>query len=214
MPAASSTNSAPAARLRFDQVAHRYWLGERELPSVTTVLKGVGLINTDWFTEDARRRGEFVHRALEWRDRDELDPASVDPSLKPYVDGYELFLRESGARWSCVEQRLGDDTLGYAGTVDRIGTIGDERVVLDLKTGPPQPWHALQLAAYHALIRPLLGAAIRPHQVLRYGLYLKPDGTYRLQAYRERSDLAIFRAALAVAQFKETHGISDSAPAH
>ena len=196
----TTLDQAPA--LTFDPQLHAYQLDGRELPSVTTVLQRAGLVDGAWFTEQATLRGTYVHLATELHAAGTLDPDSVDPVVQPYLDAYMRFLRESGAVWAAVEQRLGDDVLGYAGTIDRVGSIGDQPVIVDIKTGPPQPWHALQLAAYLQLVK----RRWAPWQ--RYGLWLQKNGSYRLKHYSGRSDYSVFQAALTLAQFKEAHGCS------
>jgi hypothetical protein len=185
--------------LTFDAAQHIYRLGQRTLPSVTTVLKTVGLIDGTWFTADAAVRGTHVHTATELFDKGVLDMSTVDPGILPYLRAYTSFLLESGATWTAIEQRLYDGVRGYAGTLDREGTINGERCILDIKTGPPQPWHRVQLAGYADLIR-------EPGEpVKRWGLWLQKSGIYRLLPYTDRSDRSVFRAALTLAQFKEVN---------
>lgn len=188
--------------LTFDEDAHRYTLHGRELMSVTTALKLAGLIDDRWYYDQAATRGTYVHQALEWLDRGELDETSIDPQLAGYIQAYRRFLLDCHAGpLHLYEQRLCDPILGYAGTVDRVRFIGQQLSVMDIKTGPPAPWHALQLAAYAALVKEPLKAPL----VRRWGLYLSADGTYRCVPYSDRRDWDVFKAALLVAQFKRTH---------
>lgn len=186
-----------AQSLRLDD-AHRYWLGDRELVSVTTALKDAGLIDTAFFSDGAAARGTYVHQACDLVDQDDL--GSLDPACDGYVAAYTRFLADAKPTWAHTEHPVCDPTLGYAGTLDRAGTLNGVWSVLDIKTGSPAAWHGAQLAAYARLV-PKMGVQPR-----RYDLYLAPDGTYHLERQAARTDEALFFAALQIAQFRRTHG--------
>lgn len=190
-----TTLTAPSLRLDPE---HRYWLGDRELISVTTALTEAGLIDTAWFTDAAAERGTYVHQACELVD--ERDLGRVEPACAGYVDAYRRFLVDAKPEWQHTEHQVCDPVAGYAGTLDRLGVMNFAWTILDIKTGPPAPWHGLQLAGYARLV-PRMG--VRP---LRFDLYLTADGAYRLEPQRTRTDEANFLAALAVAQFRRQHG--------
>lgn len=192
--------SSPAPSLRFEAADHRYWLGDRELLSVTTILKAAGLMESSQFTMAAADRGTYVHQACDLVDDDDL--GAIDPACAGYVAAYQRFLAEARPEWAHREHAVCDPTLGYAGTLDRAGTLNGRWTVLDIKTGSPAPWHGVQLAAYGRLV-PRDG--LKPD---RFDLYLRADGTYQLWPQTGRNDDAIFLAALLVAQFRRTHGLS------
>jgi len=179
---------------------HRYWLGDRELQGVTAALKAADLIETEYFTEAAMRRGTYVHAACCLIDDGTF--GSADPALAGYVAAYECFLREAQPDLAFIEHRVCDPTLGYAGTLDRLGFLNGKWALIDLKTGGAAAWHALQTAAYARLMPHATG--LKPD---RYGLYLRTDATYRLEPFADRTDEAVFLAALRVAQWKGMHGI-------
>lgn len=183
--------------LRLDP-EHRYWLGDRELISVTTALKEAGLVDMAWFSTEAAERGTYVHQACDLVD--EQDLGIVEPSCAGYVSAYEKFLADAKPRWEHVEHRICDPVAGYAGTLDRAGALNRRWTVLDIKTGPPAPWHGLQLAAYARL---MLQLGLKP---LRFDLYLTASGTYHLEPQTNRADEGLFFAALSIAQFRRTHG--------
>lgn len=183
----------------FDPVAHRYWLGARELPSVTRVLSDVGVIDETWFTPEVAERGTFVHEACELIDLGQLDEATLDDRLLGYVAAYRTFLHYAAPCWSHIEHQVVDPVRGYAGRLDRAGSWdGVVRGVLDLKTGEPQAWVALQLAAYRRLLP-------EPHTWRRFALWLRPDGSYRLLEHTDRTDEAVFLAALQVTTWQMLH---------
>ncbi len=190
----TETLTAPSLRLDAE---HKYWLGEKELISVTTALKEAGLIDTTWFTPEAAERGTAVHLACEQMDLGTLNYRPISSEHLGFLDAYARFFAEAKPVWSTVEEQVCDATVGYAGTLDRSGLLNGVWTVLDIKTGPPAPWHGLQLAAY---------ARILGRRPQRFDLYLAADGTYRLEPQRTRTDEANFLAALAVAQFRRQHG--------
>jgi hypothetical protein len=190
-------SDAPA--LRFDEAEHRYYLGSRELPSVTTILKMAGLLNPQHYTDFARERGALAHRALEWFDQGDLDESTLDDRLVPYLDAWKRFKAEAGFVVSAIELRLASEARGFAGTVDRIGKLAGRPTVLDIKTGSPERWHALQVAAYASLVREA-DSTVTP-RVQRACVYLAADGRYFMELHEARQDLAVFDAARVLVQW-------------
>lgn len=193
----------PSVDLILDD-SHRYWFGQRELVSVTAALKAAGLVNDDWFTEEATLRGTYVHEACAMVDDDTLEMSSLDQRVIPYVAAYDCFLRDMKPEWAYVEHRVCDANRGYAGTLDRLGFLQGKWALVDLKSGGHQAWHGPQTAAYARLVPHATG--IKP---TRFGLYLRADGTYRLEPFTDRNDESVFFAALQIAQFRRLHGYSD-----
>jgi hypothetical protein len=185
--------------LRFDPVQHRYWIGPRELIAVTAVLDHAGLVDRTWYDDASRTRGVAVHHAAEACDRGE--PQIGDGPIAPYVSAYADFLRDARPVWHGIESPVADPTLGYAGTVDRFGTLHGDPVVVDLKTGAVPPWAPLQLAAYARL----LISDAWPTRRRRLVVQLLPTGRYSVREYpivNFGRDERVFLAALAVAQWK------------
>ena len=170
------------------------------LPSVTEILQDVGIIDATWFTPEACERGSNVHRICQLHDEKDLVEGSVDPSLKGYYAAYQKYLAESGIDvWSWIECPAMDPLLTYRGTSDRLATARP-RILLDLKTGAPLPWHALQLAAYVNMLAD-------PYSYDRVGLYLRDNGTYSLKHYPKgnyAADLRVFMASLTLYNWRRT----------
>lgn len=127
--------------LVFDPETHSYTLYGEPVPSVTQVLR---YLNADAYAgispevlRLAAERGTRIHEACTELD---FDPDTVvDADILPYVNAYAAFKRDFGVRdWEAYE-RMGwssvNGIMPFAGTVDRIGDIGDERVIIDIKTG-------------------------------------------------------------------------------
>lgn len=119
-----------------------------DLPHVTDVLAGAGLIETRWFTDYARDRGTALHKATELLDRGILDRASIDPAIAGRFAGYERFRTEVKPEIKEIEQTFFDVTGRYQGRPDRRVVINGRDGILDIKPPSRAPWHSIQLAAY------------------------------------------------------------------
>lgn len=184
--------------LTFDPETHAYESDGKRLPHVTGILRDEGFVDTAWFTEYSRDRGTKVHRAIEFYDAGDLDEEALDPVLWPYVMGWQRFKQEANVTVEASEVRLASEVYGFAGTIDKVATIGNTKAIIDIKSGQVQPWTAIQLAAYSIL----LNEPVRK----RYAVQLGDDGSYRLHEFKDRSDRAVFLAALTVHQWKRREG--------
>mgnify|MGYP001617977587 FL=1 len=91
--------------------------------------------------------------------------------------------------------------LRYAGTTDRAIFWRGQNAILEIKTGAPEPWHALQVSGYQGLIT--CG--------LRLVLYLKADGTWSLVTHTDINDWPIFRSAVGIWHWRAAHGLVERA---
>jgi hypothetical protein len=174
--------------LRFDPAEHKYFVGKREVPSVTTILKEEGFIDSAWFTESGRQRGSYVHLAVHYHDMNELDEDSLDDTIRPYVEAWKRFKVDTGIVIIESEVPILDPLKRYAGTPDKIVMLDDKQSVLDLKTGIVSPWVRLQLCAY--------GEAKGIYR--RFAVQLCDDGKYKVHQYIDRQDFGVWNAVLAV----------------
>lgn len=196
-------SAAEKPALRFDEKEHRYFLGERELPGVTSRLKLAGMIEDGWFNEKARDRGTAVHYATEYDDLGILKEETLDERAVPYLEAWRAFRRETG--WENVEfpeLPVCSPTLGYATKIDRVGNLRGKLSVLNLKTGQRAPWHGAQLAGEAIAYCEWRGLS-STFKVQRLSLYLANDGTYRLHVHENRIDFERFKAAVVIAAWKE-----------
>lgn len=178
--------------LLFDPETHRYSIGGRNLPSVTTVLKGTGIIDTSgpWFTPYHRDKGKAIHAACEYLDGNSLDWSTVDERIIGYVRAWQSFLLESGSQILNVERQLYSPDYGFAGTVDRVLNWRGARTVVDIKTGGAEKWHRLQTAAYQIL---------DGYATARACVHVREDGKFRVELHPMKdaaTDRARFLAAL------------------
>lgn len=127
----------------------------------------------------------------------------VHPDLKPYVQGFKDFVEEFKPEFLEVESTVWSDTHGYAGSFDYLAKIGDEVVLIDVKTTRSGVHEevALQLAAYanaDYILRPdgeqvpipqIDGAAV---------LHLRPEGWSLVPIAISPQTFGIFQALLQV----------------
>ena len=171
------------AFLHFDSDTHTYSIDGKKLPSVTEIC---GLLN-NWgdinpaILMQAARRGSVVHEYCELVDYGvDEDGIECEPDLAGYVIAYMRFLRDYKPSWEMVEQKVYSDQFGFAGTLDRYGTIDGKPVLLDIKTSSSVNkltkiiW-ACQLSAYALLL-----AKADDPKLRRWNLVLKRDGKYQV----------------------------------
>lgn len=182
---------------------HKYSVDGKPFLGVTTILKDEGFINCDWYTEQARIRGDYVHKATQFIDCGTLDESTIDPIIEPYLRAYESFLNSMCPEYLYTEFKVCDPLLRWAGTLDRAGYFGDKPFILDIKSGLIQPWTRLQTAAY---IDGLARYDKRFNEATRYGLQLKDDGSFKWIEYdrkKFRDDLKTFRNAVSNCYWKK-----------
>ena len=163
--------------LTFDSVTHTYLLDGEKVPSVTEILKGAGFIDTTWYKQSGTNRGTAVHEATEFIDRGDMAQEDFESEdWYGYVQAYAAFKAETGFEPVYIEEQLAHPQWKYAGTLDRIGRISGEMVLLDIKTGSAANWHGIQLAAYDQMVGGLLTGPLKNRRVLR----LRKNGRYSL----------------------------------
>lgn len=166
----------------FDEATHTYLVDGEEVPSVTTILqpltsRGYGKINPS-VLEYAANRGRAVHEALEIYDLGgELE---VVPETEGYIRAYLEWSQIYRPKWIGVEQIVYSADEGFIGTLDRFGVLnGTERAIVDLKTSNPTKEALVAVCCQTAAYMLALSETDEGSAPRRYGLFLKPDGTYR-----------------------------------
>lgn len=199
--------TATAPVLHFTEESHLYHLDGKRLPSVTEIMRKVGLIDfsgvPEGILEAARQRGTRVHKAAQFLTEGALDWASVDDIDRGHVEAAARFIEQSEIEILGQERRLYHPTWQYAGTCDVIAWWHDGAAVADYKTGQPEHVCAhVQLAAYSEALR-----ALPPEEwwqwdpqtpIARLSVALRKDGTYRVERHTSPRDFSIFMSALTV----------------
>jgi hypothetical protein len=146
----------------------------------------------DRVPESVLQRGIDVHEWTEHYDLGQL--VTPAPHLKGWCDAYKAFTYACSPSWEDNGVERIFDTGSYHGVVDRIGSMrGHDLCVADIKTGAPrsQGVDGIQLAAYTAAIYPKEALS-----VLRVGIYIKQDGTWKLRVYDNPKDFAVWNTLL------------------
>ena len=212
------------ASFRFDKHQHKYYVGDRELISVTTLLKAMGL---SWYPNNEAVRlkmelGTYVHQITEFYDKNRLGhPVKFYPEniykndairkengmheAVPYFEAYKKFLKETECEVIEVEKRYYHPAWFYAGTIDRLVRLKGQLGILDIKSGIAIPATDLQIGGYGELYR-------HWHAVTPKGfvLYLQKDGNYKLKEIKEVPTQAnTFLSALSVWHWKQKNNIKE-----
>lgn len=170
---------------------------------VTSIIKEIilppnyydGLVDTT--------KGTYVHQAISYLVNDNLDETSLDKRLVPYIEAFKKFMADNKFKPIVAEKTLESKIYGYQGTPDLIGEMNGDRWVVDIKTGRPEKWHAIQLCAYKKLVNEN-GNGLGPVDRLA-NLYLN-NGKYKFIeiSYLEQEEgEAIFLSALKIWNFRK-----------
>ena len=188
--------------LVFDEAAHIYTLAGARVPGVTRILRARNLIDDTWFTEEACARGKAVHEAIHLLAENDLDLASVDPRIDGYLDAHRKFVFETELTIFASEIGMGSRA-GFAGTADMLAWMGGVMTLIDIKSGAPDRWHELQLAAYSMLIKEnaaALGLSVEDLPRDFMTVQLKDDGKYVIHTLKDPvfANIKWFQSALAL----------------
>lgn len=140
---------------------------------------------TQFKLDNAADRGTKIHKATEILDK--YGKAEIDDEYVGYLKAYVAFRKEHKVEYEKIEYATHHPTSGYAGTIDRYGTIDGARAILDIKTS-----YAVQKVLYGAgqnLYRQMFEAQGFTVDKL-YILHLKNDGTYKLIELEKSDEIA------------------------
>lgn len=111
--------------LEFFEDGHIYKWNGTEVPSVSKILKTIG-ITRDYERCDPyyRERGTLVHQAVHYHVKGTLDEESIDQeNVLPYLDGFRRFEKAQPYAAYHSEVPLYSERFGFAGTIDQIGSL-------------------------------------------------------------------------------------------
>ena len=134
-----------------------------------------------------------------------LDTAAItvepprDVAVRPYLDAYDRFVRESGFRAERMEFEVRHDVWRYVGHPDILGWLNGQRILVDVKTGALGPV-AYQLAAYRLAWEHQHPDA--PIQAIA-SLALHDTGKYHFTEYERGESEAVWLAAVTVYRAQE-----------
>lgn len=191
----------PAIEVEFHPDPRRYIApGGRILPGISSRGRAAGLLyefEGNGFLDP--QKGDRIHTAIHYALEGDLDDSTVDPDEYGFVraalncierEEMKPLLTLSGK--PAVEYAVGNLDLGYATKVDLLCLWRGKKTVVNWKTSEKVfRWYAWQ-SALEALL-------FTPEVVQRLGVHLAADGSYKLEAYTDRGDYVIAKAALTIA---------------
>lgn len=175
----------------FDPNTHTYTVDGIRLPSVTEITRFLSFdykSDKPWLAQIAAHRGTAVHEACMLIDYGE-EPEET-PETSGYLKAYRRFLADYQPEWELIEHPMGSIDLGYAGSLDRMGHMCGNRVLLDIKTGSTLHHSAIQaqLGGYWWLLLDQEGKSVEALYALRldksgiYELVQEPNGDHLFDA--------------------------------
>lgn len=188
--------------LTFQEQGHIYRMNGIEIPSVTQIIKAGGLADFSNVNPEILDRsiqfGNAVHKAVELKCKDTLDNNSVDNAIKGHILQWERFCADFHFESEIQEHKF-FHKLGYAGTIDHIGKIGQNGVLVDIKTGSVKCADIVQVCAY--------GLAVYADRLLI--VYLDDDKYKIIEPKRQERRAAeqIFLSALSLYNYRKKEGL-------
>lgn len=173
---------------------HIYWRkmeGQKEytVPGFTEIIKSYGLADNAFWTEAGRDEGTAIAQWMLFLFRGGVAVKQADPRIAGRVEAIKNFIRDTGFVFAGGETPLYSKTLRHGVMPDLWGFIGSFSWCIDGKRGAKSKTHKLQTAAQKlALLDNGFGAQKRG------ALYLKDDGTYKLDEHTDAGDEARWRS--------------------
>jgi hypothetical protein len=195
-----SAGCAKLSEIEFDAENHVYKMDGVVRPSVTQILEPLNKLEgvPRHVLDAASEFGSHAHQAVDLFNKCLLDEPSLDPHLKPYLDGWKAFLRDVKGIVMESEKVVYHTGLKYCGTLDATVLIEGFRgrtreYLVDLKTGLVPRSVGAQCAAYERALRRMRHGnddrqAVHGVKLPRRCVQLLGDGKYKLIAL-DRDDV-------------------------
>jgi hypothetical protein len=196
--------------LMFEELSHTYrigpdWESGKRCPGSHEVMERAEIIEPmNDFARPYVERGKRVHTATELDDLGEFDPDGAwakSPEMA-YLTAYRKFKAEH-PEFSApdkIEELVGSEDYWAATIVDR--AFNDGFRILQIKTGQPAKYHAVQLAIEGLLAYPSAGV------IERFVVYLAPDASFTLKQLDDQESmdvaLSVLGARMKVRKFLAT----------
>jgi len=188
----------------FNPETHEYLYKGSKIPCVSDIVKFCKLQDFSQvppaILERAVQFGTNVHKTIELYDKDVLDFDALDEALRPPLEGWKSFVKDTGAKIIESELIVFSKKYGYAGTLDKIvefhkGKYDGSRAVLDIKTKTKID------KACHLQVDGYLTAYNEEHKkkaTCKLILQITKDGEYKIHDSNDAGDLGIFKSAATI----------------
>jgi hypothetical protein len=162
----------------FTEDGHEYTLEGIHIPSVSELMSPI--LSDFEIDPKYAERGTAVHTLTELWDTDLYLPELADDELTPYMMAYEDFHDQHEVEVVEMEQIVFNQTLLYAGRLDRVWKIDGKLQLTDIKTGGKYKQHIFQLCAYQM--------ALPQERCVLSNLYLNPFN-FRLHTWKQEEQV-------------------------
>ena len=121
---------------RYDEELHKYYVGAKELPSVTEIAKPISSERLNALqmslVEQARKRGQRCHElAEEYLLLGDIDAEEIEMQYLPYIQQFVLWVKTYRPKVIFAERKLFGEN--FAGTLDLICEIDGKIINVDYK---------------------------------------------------------------------------------
>lgn len=171
---------------RFDAESHTYWVGDRQVPNITSMLQQVGKVDPKYYTDEHRERGRIVHALTADVDLRAVNPHTLVSPFRGYVLAHVAAMDRLKPTVLEVEVPDVHPQYKFGGRPDRVVKVFNVLSVLDEKSGREEKWHAVQVALQAILKGWRYG--LRPETIQRFTLYLSNSGDFKNKLHPKRSD--------------------------
>ncbi len=188
--------------LILDEKEHIYRLDGRILPGVTKILEH-NFGTRPYWTERSAEKGKALHLAIHYLVTGGVDWNTVNDEIKPKVEAFQKFLKETGYKIIDSEIKLFSQRYQFAGTIDLI-LEGDRTLILaDIKSSI-EPMVDLQLGGYSILYNEYTEFLPAKKKIKKaIAIELKENGNYNLRWVKDlKRSKRIFLSCHAVAGWK------------
>jgi len=165
------------SEFKFDPETHIYKLDDREIPSVTQIIKEV-FGEREWWSDYYAERGAALHLAVHYLNKGVLDHKSVDKAIRGRLRAYKKFKKETRFIIESSEKSNYSSKYRFAGTTDLILASCAVHIVGDIKSSF-DPTVLIQLAGYSILLKEYDYGFYDVKQAV--AIILNENGTYKLE---------------------------------
>ena len=134
----------------YNDEEHSYSVGGVNYPSVTTILREMGLFS-NFYTKGSAEIGRAKHRLIADYLSGTIKWQNVSEEGYALIELLDSIFPRTGISDLWIERKFVNEQLGYAGGIDYQGLNETNKalVVVDWKTGNTKSdWHKIQIAAY------------------------------------------------------------------